>query len=201
MVIAVGFGVVVRPLVRYRRRLEVPMRLGVLAMVMAACTSSGSSGEWFEIDAGDHSSTARVSVHSGDELDFFATFDPTAEYTTDDPANQGDINKLYGFSDCDSHHHTNSARFGWRWYDDELQIFAYTYADGIRDWEQLGVVGFGGAHHYRLESVGDQYRFSLDGGPEVVMDRGCTSTLVRYRLYPYFGGDETAPHDIRIHID
>jgi hypothetical protein len=34
------------------------------------------------------------------------------------------------------------------------------------------------------------------------MDRGCSGgSLASYQLYPYFGGDETAPHDITILID
>ena len=34
----------------------------------------------------------------------------------------------------------------------------------------------------------------------VYVDRNCPVEDKRYMLYPYFGGDETAPHDIKIQI-
>ena len=50
-----------------------------------------------------------------DELKFRVKFDSTAFYSTTSPANQYDINKLYGFADNNAHHHQFSARIGWRW--------------------------------------------------------------------------------------
>ncbi|RDC63253.1 hypothetical protein AHMF7616_01854 [Adhaeribacter pallidiroseus] len=32
------------------------------------------------------------------------------------------------------------------------------------------------------------------------MSRGCSGTSDKYKLFPYFGGDETAPHNIKIEI-
>jgi hypothetical protein len=46
------------------------------------------------------------------EMKFMVKFDSSAVYQTVDPDNQGDINKLYGFSDNNQDHHTNSARIG-----------------------------------------------------------------------------------------
>lgn len=155
----------------------------------------------YEIAAGDHSSGHGVSTQRGSLLRFRATFDETAIYETRDPANQADINKLYGFADCSAHHHTNSARFGWRWYDDELQILAYTYVDGERQWELLGSTPLNEALEYRIRLDGDRYLFWFDG-VETEMPRGCDGNGgVKYRLYPYFGGDEEAPHDINITIE
>src|SRR5690606_17551586 len=54
-------------------------------------------------------------------LRFEVTFDASAIYTSTSAANQTDINKLYGVSDCGTLHHTNSARFGWRWYNNRLE--------------------------------------------------------------------------------
>ena len=49
-----------------------------------------------------------------EELKFSVVFDSSAVYTSVDPVNQYDINKLYGFSDNGADHHQFSARFGWR---------------------------------------------------------------------------------------
>ena len=61
------------------------------------------------------------------EMRFVVMFDNSAIYQTVDPENQNDINKLYGFSDNEMQHHEYSARFGWRWSDGALWLFAYVY--------------------------------------------------------------------------
>ncbi len=174
------------------------IRLALLSLLtLTACDPA----RLFEIRAGGHDSGRRASAFTGDSLHFLATFDETAVYETRDPANQGDINKLMGFSDCGSHHHENSARFGWRWFDGELQIHAYIYVDGERRSQLLGAVRFDVAVEYLIEIDGGNYRFTLDG-ETTVMARGCSGGGgVKYRLYPYFGGDEEAPQDIHIAIE
>src|SRR5215207_256029 len=69
------------------------------------------------------------SVQTG-ELKFTVRFDSSAIYETNNPENQYDINKLYGFSDNSALHHQFSARFGWRWSDGALRLFAYVYNEG-----------------------------------------------------------------------
>ncbi len=157
--------------------------------------------EVFVIEEGEHYSTHRFSMVTKDSLSFRTTFDDSAIYATEAPSNQGDINKLYGFSDCLGHHHTNSARFGWRWLNDELQIHAYTYVDKARQSQLMGVVGIGETHDYSLAIEGDHYVFRLDEH-EIQMPRGCAGRgQPKYMLWPYFGGDETAPHEIRIYLE
>ncbi|MBF9253814.1 hypothetical protein I2I11_10960 [Pontibacter sp. 172403-2] len=132
-------------------------------------------------------------------LKFEVTFDSSAVYTTTDPVNQGDINKLYGVADCGTTHQTNSARFGWRWYNNQLEIHAYTYLNKIRMSAYIGTVALGRKSICELE-LGDQvYTFRLDSR-QVTLPRACSGAGEGYQLYPYFGGDETAPHDIRITI-
>ena len=172
-----------------------PRRLLALVL-LSAC-----SMDEYVIEEGDHSSTSRVSIITGSSMVFEAIFDGSAVYETVDPSNQADINKLMGFSDCSSHHHSNSARFGWRWYDDELQIHAYTYADGDRSNQLLGTAEVDMVDTYRIEVDADRYLFTFDGST-TEMDRGCSgSSISGYQLYPYFGGDETAPHDITIRVN
>lgn len=169
---------------------------GIAVVLSTACQSTV-----FTIPAGSHASTSAVVFHRGTELAFDARFDDSAMYTTRDPANQLDINKLYGFSDCSAHHHTASARVGWRWVDERLEVLAYTYADGEVAWAALGDVSLEHPHRYRIEVADEVYRFTLDEGTSVVLPRGCRDAApVMYRLWPYFGGDETAPHDITIEV-
>ncbi len=133
-------------------------------------------------------------------LHYRAILDSTCIYTTTLPANQQDINKLFGFADCASHHQTNSARFGWNWYNGAMRIHAYCYAGGVRTYKELGTVALNKAFDCKLYVLPDRYIFELNGKTDT-MSRGCTSsTATGYKLLPYFGGDEPAPHDVKIKI-
>lgn len=134
------------------------------------------------------------------ELKFKVMFDSSAKYSTVDPGNQIDINKLYGFSDCGTEHHTQSARFGWRWSNDSLRLFAYCYKNSTLTFHEMGTVTLGEEHSCSIQISGEKYIFNLNGNVHE-MERGCADTNgKRYRLFPFFGGDEMAPHQITIKI-
>ena len=134
------------------------------------------------------------------ELKFVVKFDSSAIYTTTNPSNQDDINKLYGFSDNDSTHHLYSARFGWRWSDHALRLFAYIYNGGIRSSKELGTINIGVENNCSIKVTDGHYIFSLNNVNDTVLRSSTTGKGKGYKLYPYFGGDETAPHDINILI-
>ncbi|WMJ73874.1 hypothetical protein RCC89_11980 [Cytophagaceae bacterium ABcell3] len=157
-----------------------------------------SNFQRFLIGKGSHSSVSVVRFFTGNEMNFNAVFDESAIYDLAS-SNQSDINKLYGFSDCGNFHHTNSARFGWRWYQEELQIFAYCYSNGQRNMEYITSVDLGKEYQYSIKKDRGQYIFSVNN-QSTTMDRGCSGNGRSYYLFPYFGGTETAPHDITIHI-
>ncbi|HYF30863.1 MAG TPA: hypothetical protein VD993_07070 [Chitinophagaceae bacterium] len=139
------------------------------------------------------------SIHLN-KLKFKAQFDSSCIYKTVKEANMNDINKLYGFSDCNSGHHENSARFGWRWNGHGIEIHAYYYINNVRQSKFLGTVALNEPAAMSITISGNRYLFELNGKTES-MPRNCTNEHADgYQLYPYFGGDEVAPHDIRILI-
>jgi hypothetical protein len=157
----------------------------------------------YDIKKGKHNSKFQVAAFEGNELKFLAEFNNSAIYKTKHAHNQGDINKLFGFSDCGSPHQRNSARFGWAWDDinEELNIFAYCYVDGSIQKAFIKSVALNTTYEYKIRIEGRKYQFFLDD--EIVeINRGCSKMwgMVRYYLFPYFGGDEKAPHDISIRI-
>ncbi len=133
-------------------------------------------------------------------LKFVVKFDSSAIYTTVNPVNQYDINKLYGFSDNNSFHQLYSARFGWRWSDQALRIFAYIYNNGVRHSKELGTIQPGTENTCSIKVVGKHYIFSLNNSSDTLVRSSTTAKGEGYKLYPYFGGDEVAPHDITIFI-
>jgi hypothetical protein len=134
------------------------------------------------------------------ELKFVAKFDSSAIYRTVNSSNQYDINKLYGFSDNSAAHHLYSARFGWRWSDLALRIFAYVYNNGSVISKELGTIQIGSESNCSIKVTNGYYIFSLNNITDTIVRSSTTDKGLGYKLYPYFGGDEVAPHDINILI-
>ncbi len=134
------------------------------------------------------------------EMRFIAWFDSSCIYTNSNPGNFSDINKLYGFADCNSAHQESSARFGWNWNGNSIDIYAYCYANNKRQWKLLGPVQLKKPSEMSIKVLPGQYIFEF-GGKRETMERTCSTTQIEgYQLYPYFGGDEAAPHEMRIYI-
>lgn len=133
-------------------------------------------------------------------LNFIVKFDSSAVYENLDTSNQRDINKLFGCSDNNAQHHLYSARFGWRWNDKALHLFAYVYNGGVQTNKELTTVEIGKEVNCSIKIKGNQYTFTVDGKTETMPRESTTATAIGYKLYPYFGGDEHAPHTISIWI-
>lgn len=196
--------------------MKIPVTIILLALM--ACYSCNRSEDdplngfiQYDIPAGKQysvDSTNIVLFLDKSELKFQFRFDSSAVYTTAHPANQGDINKLYGFADCVSGsqaytiapHHIHSARFGWAWYNNALRIYSYCYSDSVRLSGEIGTVAIGSVNSASIRILPAGYEFKLNDHTDTV-ERSCTSaTVTGYKLFPYFGGTETAPHAIRIWI-
>lgn len=133
-------------------------------------------------------------------LTFIVHFDSSAIYINDVKKDRRDINKLYGFSDNFSMHHRYSARFGWRWLNDSLQLTAYCYNNGIRSFKEISNIELNSFDTCSIRISGNEYIFSVNE-KFISMPRSAHGkNAVGYKLFPYFGGNELAPHDINIYI-
>ncbi|HEX2608353.1 MAG TPA: hypothetical protein VHK91_13280 [Flavisolibacter sp.] len=131
---------------------------------------------------------------------FTVLFDSSAIYQTAAAENQYDINKLFGFSDNRSDHHQFSARIGWRWSDQALRLFAYVYNEGLMTSKEITTISIGQPAVCSIAVKDLEYQFEVNGVKVSMPRKATTSKAVGYQLYPYFGGNETAPHEIRIKI-
>jgi hypothetical protein len=135
-----------------------------------------------------------------DQLSFAVKFDSTAIYHATNPENQEDINKLYGFSDNNANHQDYSARFGWNWARGALRLYAYTYNESVRDSKEITAINIGTEYFCSILVSGEKYFFTVNGTKVEMARHSTTAKGEGYKLYPYFGGDETAPHEIRVYI-
>lgn len=156
----------------------------------------------FVIRKGDHYSTPRlVQMLQSDRLSFRATFNQTAIYDLGDPALQSNKNKLMGFSDCNSMHHENSARFAWQWFNDRLEIYAYCYVNSERKEAFIATVNLNEENLYEIKKTDDAYVFYLNGKAATTVKRNNTCDKgIYYMLFPYFGGAIPAPHNVQIDV-
>lgn len=160
----------------------------------------------YQIKKGDHFAVGTLNVNQwfiGKKLRFQARFDPSNIYTLP-PGEQADSNKLFGFSDCGRPAGNSSARIGWRWFRNQLEITAVAHYEGTWHlYEILGTADLDRIHDFEIELAPDQahYRFRFDHGPAIEMRRDCDSPLMwGYVLYPYFGGNLTAPQDMQLSV-
>lgn len=165
---------------------------------LLSCRKEGNIKE-FKIKKGNHSSQLYLGNIKSNVIDVDILFDSSCIYDLKDSIQQHDINKLIGFTSCGSLHHTNSARFGWRWYNDSLQIFSYCYVNKNRIIEYIKSVNVEEWHNYQIIDNEFYYNFVVDDISTYTNKDSCLESN-RYLLKPYFGGDFPAPHDIYIKI-
>jgi hypothetical protein len=130
-------------------------------------------------------------------LKYEVTFTPSCVYYI--RQDQSDINKLFGIGYFPNHSQ-NSVRFGWRYgVGNWVDIFAYSYINNERIYNLIGMVEIGKAHTFMITPGQSSHTLQ-------VLGKGIYHTVPLYRqgagylLRPYFGGNQTAPHDIEINM-
>lgn len=176
----------------------------ILAATIVLCSCEPLPNDNFQsffIGKGKHYCEGRhVESMQTNNLLFEARFDESAIYMFEDAGFQDSKNKLMGFSDCNSQHHENSARFAWQWYHGQIEIYAYCYRDGERVEQYLGTTYPGEVNQYEISLTRTAYNFRFKN-VNISIERGSTCENGAYQLlWPYFGGQVPAPHDVRIDI-
>ena len=165
-----------------------------------SCSKIDENGfKTFTIKEGKHRSGYRYKTTRENIFNIECIFDNSAIYTTADTVNQWDVNKLWGVSDCGNNHMNNSIRFGWRWLNDSLEILWFRHLNGKFEFDKITSVEINEVIYLDLEIKYNKYILRVNG-VVVEVDRPCTKDFKRYKLYPYFGGDEIAPHNIKIKL-
>lgn len=138
-----------------------------------------------------------------ESIEFVAIFDSNCNYDLKNDNNL-DINKLYGISW--GWHHKDSFRIGWNIKNNKISLFSYYYNDGYRRNEELCQIDFNEPiifkirFHKGLDAIiVDWIKSDKTKGTEAI-EYYFPETNYGYYLWPYFGGNEVAPHKMRIRI-
>jgi hypothetical protein len=135
----------------------------------------------------------------------FVTFTESSRYDLKGE-NQLDWNKLFGVA-LGGHHHQNSIRYGWRYSPSKgkVEVSAYWYTNGVRNYVYLCDVEIGGTYCMTIKILRTGYMMLINNADtgeyiySISIKRPLGPTY-GYNLRLYFGGDEVAPHTMRVKI-
>lgn len=133
-------------------------------------------------------------------------FDHSCLYRLDGP-DRFDINKVFGIGFGD--HSKYSARFGWRCNEegDRIELMAYAHGGDGTEWKKMMSCLPNEPLDLSIKVLDDSYEFlaakKTDGErslARLVRKRHWLYDWFCYRLFPYFGGNLTAPHDMKMEV-
>ena len=180
-----------------------------ILLVLIGCNKEDENGyRVYTIDRGNHYSDGPIDKLFGNDnransWGWEVIFEPSCIYSELDlfnPSNYLDVNKLIGFSDCDRHHSQYSCRIGWRASGDSIELLIYKRDDNNIEFKSLKKIYPDQIVNVTLEFKDTIYISCIDGICDT-LDRPCPDWSGRkYSLFPFFGGQETAPHKMKIRI-
>jgi hypothetical protein len=150
-----------------------------------------------------------MTIYTSDEIWRTVLFKSNCEYDLGND-NQGDTNKLFGIGklgvvNFKSAHLQDSGRFGWRWdiKKHQMEIMAFSHVNGVMKFESMGFISLEEEVFLKLKIDWNNhcyiYRIIQD---DILLkeyrEKFTTNKYVRTELSLYFGGDETAPHNMNI---
>ena len=133
-------------------------------------------------------------------------FHPECWWTPARNSDDNDLNKLYGLSFGLNSDHSDSVRLAWKPdfnVSGKIDIYGYIY-DKLADSQHLSQyitsVQTGEDCLANIASNGDKYEFRVNTVNAEMANTHPDPGLC-FRLFPYFGGNNTAPHDMTIEIE
>lgn len=171
----------------------------------------------FKICKGKHYSKhfPKFNFNTQKDFSFIVKFDDSCRYILNE-IDQLDINKLFGTS-FGFNHHKNSFRIGWVYNPklDKIELYNYWYETGVRHNSLIATIPLNlktivevkfhlkDINNYTLGDLGSYIETKVSA-----IGIALAKTIIPYDLenvpryglvlFPHFGGNQTAPHDIKI---
>jgi len=156
----------------------------------------------YTIPKGEHSSGSYLNHPDNSRIMFDFILDESAIYQTEIPENQHDVNKIYGMSDFGKIHQKYSIRLGWRYINGQIELCWLRHEEGRHSSATIRTIEPDESYSAVINITTFYYQIVINNDTTLVRRRpeGNWGLVRRYYLYPYFGGNEFAPHDITIKI-
>jgi len=124
---------------------------------------------------------------------------PDRGYIYDIGQEQSDWNKLYGITDYLNNIHTESYRFSWRWFNQELQIGYYIHIDEDIFKGIIYVTDVGEMITGVIDVTEGEVAFKIISGfmvaEKIISDDRIRCIEKGYTSPPYFGGNKALPEN------
>lgn len=176
----------------------------VLLLLCASCAKETDDLGFriYTIPEGEHRSGSYFNHPNNSRITFDFILDESAIYESEIQENQHDVNKIYGMSDFGKRHSKYSIRLGWRYINGNIELCWLRHEEGRHSSATIRTIEPDVSYTATINITTFYYQLVIDGDTTLVRRRpeGYWGTLRRYYLYPYFGGNEFAPHDITIKI-
>lgn len=133
-------------------------------------------------------------------MSYVVSFDTSCLYNLHTEDNL-DINKLFGFSE--GLHHKSSARFGWNVIAGRIHLYNYCYVEGIRVYNFICFVEPNVDYKLTIRRSATKYTFLVNTKGREIKRKDVERIQQHkwgYKLWPYFGGNCKAPHDMLIQM-
>lgn len=160
----------------------------------------------YTIKAGQHSPLGFQFGIANNPIKFRFMFEASCLYNTEFWPEQDklDINKLVGGTNGLTDKY--SARFGWRCTDlQNIDVVTYIHEGGAfapMSEIMLAKVAPNEWHTGELIFGKNFYSFKVDGGVPITIPTSIDGTkTMKLKQFPYFGGNNVAPHNMVIHIE
>jgi len=180
------------------------LRLLLLLLLCISCSKEVDDLGFrvYTIPEGEHRSGTFYHTPNDSKIKFDFILDESAEYISEVSRNQSDINKIYGFSDFGKSHLKYSIRLGWRYMNGNTELCWLRHEDGKHKGETIRIIELNKIYNATIDIQTFWYVVVINGDTTNIIRRpkGNWGLIRRYYLYPYFGGNEYAPHDITIKI-
>ncbi|MBC8156047.1 MAG: hypothetical protein H7Z72_24415 [Bacteroidetes bacterium] len=182
-----------------------------LGLLMSGCIPDflKSDPDWVVINAGAHDPTPMNSSRGLDkpsELSATVTFDSTCIYDLKG-VDQDDWNKVIGLGFVSAKgltvgvapHQIDGARVGWRWNlkSQRIDLGAYVYVDGKLTSFKIAEVAINQPTKLTIKIDYERKLYQVMGGQPIPFTHDKTYA---YTTGLYFGGNQVAPHKIRVKI-
>ena len=197
-----------------RSKVVQAMRILVgISLLVSACVPDFlvSNPDWVVIEAGDHESLPKRKVGvliSPTELSATVTFDSSCIYDIG-KVDEQDWNKVIGLGFVGSKdqdvtvgippHQIDGARVGWRWNPQRgrIDLGAYTHVEGKRIDFKIAETALNTPTRLTIKIDYDRKLYQIMGGRPIPFTHNKTFA---YKTGLYFGGNQPAPHRIRVKI-
>tara|TARA_R110000737_G_scaffold43279_2_gene63754 strand:- start:276 stop:845 length:570 start_codon:yes stop_codon:yes gene_type:complete len=184
------------------------LRIRILLLIIMCSSCSKEIDDLgfrvYTIPAGAHRSGNFYNTPNDSKIKFDFMLNESAEYVSEVSRNQSDINKIYGFSDFGKSHLKYSIRLGWRYstLTNNLELCWLRHEDGVHKGATIRTIEPNEIYNATIDIQTFWYVIIIDEDTTNIIRRpkGNWGLIRRYMLYPYFGGNEYAPHDITIRI-